>query len=400
MWIHRPSGAMHVVVRRALTAESRNAGEQYERGRAEIDPVHGRVFIGSSDRGLYALRSDDGSTIWRFETMGVVQCEPLYDAGRDTVYFGSHDGALYAVRASDGQLLFRFATGAEVTRKPVLVDGTLFVANGNDTLFALDAANGKTKWQAHRSPALGMEVAGYAGPAFDRGKIYMAFSDGNVTAYDAKDGAERWTPVDLGADAERVAGETPKYLDVDTTPVFDDMKPGVRAVFVASYVGGVSALDSETGSRLWSNDQASGVTDLLLWTEPAHTPNADGPYAGGPAVPERHVLVASSATTGVWGMDPLTGRMLWKNKVPDGGVTAPVPVAGALVVGTTRYGLFLMSPREGLVIDGFDVGTGFAVTPAAFGHRAFAMSNTGIFVGVDVNPPIALGHRGHAWPAP
>jgi len=400
MWIHRASGAMHVVVRRPVTAEARATGEAYERGRAEIDATHGRVFIGSSDRGLYALRSDDGSTIWRFETMGVVQCEPLYDAVSDVVYFGSHDGALYAVRAQDGKLLFRFNTGAEVARRPVLVDHTLYVANGNDTLFAIDKTTGKQRWQVHRSPALGMEVAGYAGPAYDHGRVYMAFSDGTVTAYDPQDGTERWTPVDLAADAERVAGETPKYLDVDTTPVFDDMRPGVRGVFVASYVGGVNALDGESGTRLWANDQVTGVTDLLLWREPAHVPNADGPYAGGPNVPERRILVASSATTGVWGLDPLTGRMLWRNKVPEGGITAPVPVAGALVVGTTRYGLFLMSPREGLVIDGFDVGTGFSVTPAAFGNHAFAMSNTGIFVGVDIDPPVSRGRRGHRWPAP
>jgi len=99
-------------------------------------------------------------------------------------------------------------------------------------------------------------------------------------------------------------------------------------------------------------------------------------------------LLASSATTGLVGLDPFTGRVVWRNKVPEGGVTAPVPIAGAILVGTTRYGLFLLSPRNGKVIDGIDLGTGFAQTPAAFAGRAYVMSNAGTLLGLGVEPPL------------
>jgi outer membrane protein assembly factor BamB len=390
LWYSHRSGAMHITLRRPLTAGPRVVGEEYERGRPEIDPLGGRVFVGSSDHGLYALRAGGGSTIWRFETLGIVQSEPLYDSETDQVYFGSHDGALYAVRASDGKLAWRFNAGAEVAKRPVRVGETLYVANGADQLFALDRHTGKQRWTVHRTSALGMEVAGYAGPTYDSGKIYMAYSDGNVAAYDARDGSEKWTPVDLAADAEHAAGgEAPRYLDVDTTPVVDDgPSASARVVYVASYAGGVVALDAETGGRVWTNDKATGVTDLVLWREPAHEASPHGPYAGGPMVPERKVLLASSASSGLWGLDPASGRMLWRNKVPEGGIGAPVPVAGAIMVSTTRYGMFLMSPVNGRVIDAFDVGTGFAQTPAVFGHRAYALSNGGTFVGIHVEPPV------------
>ena len=88
------------------------------------------------------------------------------------------------------------------------------------------------------------------------------------------------------------------------------------------------------------------------------------------------------------GLDPFTGRVLWRNKVPEGGVTAPVAYAGGILVGTTRYGLFLMSPRNGKVIDGFDLGSGFAQTPAAFAGRAYVMTNAGTFLGIGVTPPL------------
>jgi outer membrane protein assembly factor BamB len=119
-FVQRPNGALAVVYQRELLAQSRIAGEPYERGQAEVDPHGKRVFVGSSDRGLYALRAEDGSVIWRFETLGFVQSAPLYDRSENVVYFGSNDGALYKVKADDGELVWRFMTNAEVARRPVL----------------------------------------------------------------------------------------------------------------------------------------------------------------------------------------------------------------------------------------------------------------------------------------
>ncbi len=389
LWFHHSSGAIHVLVRRQLTIPGLTSGEDYERGRPALDPEHNRVFIGSADYGLYAVRATDGSSLWRFQTLGPVQSEPLYDAELDVVYFGSNDGALYAVNARDGSLRWRFATGAEVSRSPVITDEMLFVANGADQLFALDRRTGKQRWNVHRTSALGMEVAGHAGPMVLRGKVYMAFSDGHVGAYDASDGTERWTPVDLSAEAEQGAGgEAPRYLDVDTTPVADELPSG-RVIYVASYAGGVFALDADSGARVWVSEKAVGVTELTLWREPAHAPSSFGPDRGGPIVPARKLLLATSSVSGLWALDPTTGKQLWRITIPEGGMTAPVALAGALLVGTTRYGLFVLSPLDGRSMDGLDLGTGFAETPAAFGDRAYTMSNAGTFLGVQVEPPIA-----------
>ncbi len=388
-WYNRPSATMHVFIHRKLAVEGRTNGEDWERGKPEIDAEHDRVFVPSSDHGLYALRAGEGSTIWRFETAGLVQSEPTYDREMDYVYFGSNDGALYCVRAQDGKLIYRFDTGAEVSRKPIRNGETLYFSNASDFLFAIDRRTGKQKWQVHRTPALGMEISGHAGPSYDpvTGLVYMAFSDGHVIAYDGRDGAEKWTPVDLSAEAEQAGGEAPRYLDVDTTPVIDEHPQG-HVVYVSSYAGGVYALDANTGSRVWSNDKAIGVTDLTLFEEGAHQPNPNGPDKGGPTVPAKKILLASSATTGLIGLDPYTGRALWRNKVPEGGITAPTPMAGAILVGTSRYGLFLMSPRNGKVIDGIDLGTGFAMTPAAFAGRAYVVTNAGTLIGVGVAPPL------------
>ena len=84
----------------------------------------------------------------------------------------------------------------------------------------------------------------------------------------------------------------------------------------------------------------------------------------------------------------IDGHDLWRRSLPEGGVSAPVPVAGALLVSTTRYGLFLFSPLDGAVIDGLETGSGFAMTPAASGRRAFVMSNQGALLGLHVDGPV------------
>ena len=397
LWFARPSGALSVFVRRELSIESKERGERYQHGKAAIDGKSHRVFIGAADHGLYALRAGDGETIWRFETLSSVQSEPIYDEELDMVYFGSHDGAFYAVRAFDGALVFRFDTGAEVGRAAVRRGETLYVANANDTLFAIDRRTGKERWRARRNPALGMEIAGYAGPTIAGDLVYFAFSDGNVTAYDATTGQERWSPVDLAVDGESAEGEGAKYLDVDTTPAMATHPQG-PVVLVAAYATGVYALDAQTGARVWWNDQMTGVTDLMVYREGAHVApeamrtaaDAQGaipPGATAPLQPARQVVVVSSASTGLAGLDAETGRTLWRNKVPEGGITAPVQWEGALAVGTTRYGLFLVSPLNGKVIDGMDLGPGFSETPSVLGARLYTLTNAGTFLGVHVLAP-------------
>lgn len=379
-WYHRPGWVLSVTNRREVTVGETVNGEEYERGKPELDVKKNRVFVGSADRGLYALRAEDLSLIWRFQTLGPVQCEPLYDPGEDVVYFGSNDGALYKVKAETGELIYRFSSASEVARRPVLSGGMLYFTNANDTVVAIDPKTGELRWTQHRTPAFGMEIAGHAGPAVTQGKVIVPFSDGRVVAYGTEDGKERWA-IDLAGEAESASSEAVKYLDADTTPVVAQTSQGALA-YVGTYAGGVYGLDVSSGARVWGNERIRGVSEIALFSEPPHKPKD-----GGSTIPGRRMLLAASGTSGLWALDLEDGKEIWHRSLPESGVSMPVQIAGAIAIGTTRHGLFLVSAVDGAVIDGLDNGSGFFSSPAAFGRRLFALTNSGHLLSVHLDAP-------------
>lgn len=421
-WFERPSHSLHLTFRTSVTAQSRRDGEAYERGQIELDPIHRRLFVGSSDQGLYCLDARDGSQLWRFETVGHVQSAPLYDPSEESLYFGADDGALYKVDASNGDLRYRFATNSEVSERPVLSKGRLYFVNANDSVVAIDAKTGKMLWNQHRAPVPGMQLAGNAGLLVWGNRVYVGFSDGMVVAYDATTGAERWQPIDLAAEADQSLGGAPEHFDVDTTPV-PDMIDGSPVIYVASAQGGLFALDAESGSQVWHNPSVIGSTQLLLWDEPKRksaardaddagdagdagdaTPrsvqtNDDGIANNGERSPSsdeqataqstrsRKLLIAATGASGLWAIEPTDGSVVWRSRLPDGGVTGPVPVSGALLVSASQLGLYLVSPREGRVIDGIHIVEGISALPVARGNHAFALTNTGEVLGIHVAAP-------------
>ncbi|GAC1554254.1 MAG: hypothetical protein NVS3B10_15700 [Polyangiales bacterium] len=394
MWLHRPSWALHVTFRRLLVAEQGLAAKTgLEKGVPAIDPQHGRIFVGTSDRALYALRAGDGSTLWRFQTAGTVQCEPAYDEELDTVFFGSDDAGMYAARARDGKLRWRYATGAEVQKRPIVVvrpNGKKIVVfvNAADSVFAADAQTGQPLWKRVRTPALGLEVSGHAGVAVDHDRVYAAFSTGKVVAYDVDTGQDKWPEVDLSAPTGAGQDNSAQtYFDVDTTPVVH----GDR-VFVASVMTGVYALDATGAAQIWKRPEAQGVSWLTYWSEPAHTDPTTKV-----TLPERALLIAGSGTTGLWALDPKSGEVRWRAKAPRGAFSHPVVLGGALLVTSSKLGLYLFDPLHGQPIDGIDPGTGFSGGAASYENRAFVVDNAGVLLGIDVTPPSDGPRTAKTW---
>src|SRR5438045_9251249 len=90
----------------------------------------------------------------------------------------------------------------------------LLVASQSETLFAIDRATGKWKWQYRRDAPPGFTVRGTSTPVVQGGVVYMGFADGYLVALKLSDGAPKWQR-NLST-----CGGLP-FLDADATPIVD-----------------------------------------------------------------------------------------------------------------------------------------------------------------------------------
>ena len=70
------------------------------------------VYVGSSDRNLYAVDARTGTKIWIFPTGGSVFSSPTVTDG--LVYVGSGDGNMYALNARTGATIWKCPTGGSI----------------------------------------------------------------------------------------------------------------------------------------------------------------------------------------------------------------------------------------------------------------------------------------------
>ena len=130
---------------------------------------------------------------------------------------------------------------------PVVRDGVLYIASGNDDVFALDGATGSLIWE-HRS---GLEqnistvCCGWAnrGVAVADGKVFLGQLDGTFVALDAKTGSLLWqTQVGRWQDGYTITSPPLYYKGV----IYTGISGGDREAR-----GKLTALDAKTGKELW-----------------------------------------------------------------------------------------------------------------------------------------------------
>jgi outer membrane protein assembly factor BamB len=355
-----PQRALRLLWRRSVADRLTLPFRPIERSTPALDPERDRLFIGSSDEHLYALRASDGSTLWRFKTRGAVASEVTYDAAGGTVIFGTEDGFVYALDAETGHKKWHANARGEVRRRPILGAEAVYVASGSDLVMALDKDSGHRLWVYKREPAEGFAVEGYSGVALDGRRIFAGFSDGTVAALDASEGTALWER-DTAADLEPADEEStaPQYLDVDTTPVVAD-----GTVYVASHAAGVYALDERGGGVRWRRDDVQGVSGLAL--------------AGGE-------LFAASSRNGIVALATESGETHYRISLPPSTFTVPIVARDLLLVGSSDGGnLYAISRPLHEVVTVVNPGFGWNASPSALGRRAFALSNGGVVYSFEI----------------
>jgi outer membrane protein assembly factor BamB len=132
----------------------------------------------------------------------------------------------------------------------------VFLGDDRGVLRAVDANNGKVRWQAYTAGAI------FQSPAVWEGRVYVGSADGRVYAFEAATGRRLWTF--RAAPADRwipVYGKLHSTWPVAGGVVVDN---GVlyAAAGIANYDGThVYALDAITGKLKWHNDSSGSLSE-------------------------------------------------------------------------------------------------------------------------------------------
>lgn len=228
-------------------------------------------------------------------------------------------------------------------RAPVAVRGKLLIATtANNKVVALDKDTGQVRWTKGRAKPAGLTVLGHASPVVTDNRVYAAFSDGYVAAYELKSGKELWKQPLSIFDAD--------FKDANATPILFN-----NVLYAASYSDGIAALDAQTGKVLWKID-APAVTSMAL---------ADGQ------------LFAASADGYIWGLQPGDGQLVFRTRLDEGPALGLQYSKGRLVLTGGESGLIVLSAQNGAPLQATALGSRAISAPAINGEEIALLTSAG-----------------------
>ena len=152
------------------------------------------IIIGSCDKKLYALNTENGSLKWYYITEGCVISDPLVDNG--TVYFGSGDNYIYSINAGNGSLIWRFKANGLLRQRPVVYNGILYAFVRDLSIgYAINTADGSLCWRENACDDLTGFALGDVRPVITGGNKLWCIDVQNTKAgyLDPTNGNLEWT---------------------------------------------------------------------------------------------------------------------------------------------------------------------------------------------------------------
>lgn len=209
--------------------------------------VDNAVVVANAIDGVVKYDAVTGKELWRIQVDGGV--EGGVSIADQRVYFGGGDGNVVAVDLQTGKELWRFAGRAEILSAPTATGDRVYVQTGADVVIALERESGKLAWIYNRQMTANLSIRSTSQPTVHQDRVYAGFADGFVVALRARDGAMQW---------ERKLGKSPRFRDVDATPVIRGQR-----LFTASFDGSLVALNLESGEVSWQVE-LGGYTPVRL----------------------------------------------------------------------------------------------------------------------------------------
>lgn len=305
-----------------------------------------RVFVGNTDGTFYSLDARDGSTRWRAgvgdsylaapDVVSLANDEGPIDA---TVAFVGGSDRITAFNAREGVELWSLEAGRYVSGPGILPARdastrdrtTVFVSSSNETVYALDAHDGRELWSSTvEGVATLPTVAQPFDTPSDRPGHTVFLGSGlaesrGLSALAAADGSLRWH---LGTENDVVA-----------SPAVVDERMAVAAggtVFAGDRAGAVYAVDARDGSLRWSADTDGAVTAPPVVADTSGTEWSNG--AG-------NTLFLGSWDGNAYGFETDTGNARWVFRTDAEVGCSPTITDGTLYIGNHAGQMYAIGGR-------------------------------------------------------
>ncbi len=249
-----------------------------------------------------------------------------YDGGR--IYATSGLGDVAAMDAKTGAELWRVRPGGPLRGAPTIANDNVYVISQDNQLYALNPADGKTRWTGSGTLE-SAGVFGAAAPAAASGTVVAGFSSGELTAYRYENGRVVWQDA---LSRTSISTTVSTISDIDANPVID-----AGRVYAVGQGGRMVALELNTGQRVWEINVA-GIS----------TPWVAGEWVF--VVTDQAQLLAIARTTGKvkW----MTQLPRWRDVEDKKGAVrwvGPVLAGDRLILANNRGQITHVSPVDGSV---------------------------------------------------
>ena len=198
---------------------------------------------------------------------------------------------------------------------PIVIDGVLYLATGNDDIFALDATTGRIlwQWQSQIPRDIATICCGWAnrGVSSGMGMIYAGLLDASVVALDQKTGKQVWRmQLEDYHNGYTITAATRFYDGM----VFTGISGGEFGIR-----GRVYALDARTGKEIWRFYTVPGPNDIGGDSWPSDGVSylhGGGAVWQAPAIdPESGLMYFSTGNAGSWRGDERPGDNLFTSSI-------------------------------------------------------------------------------------
>lgn len=271
----------------------------------------GKVFATTGFGKVFALDMTTGNIVWDYDLKAPIRIAPTVN--NDLVIVQTLDNGIYTLKTNDGSLLWKDKTESENT---IMIGGAapayspdkdlIVAAFSNGQLQAYKASTGTALWtewlaSATSTEALSEITSIKANPVIDGDRVFAVGYNAPLVAIDIRTGVKLWQKEIAAASQPWVAGEF---------------------LFVLTNDGDLAALNKQNGKIVW--------TTIIPY---AKGDDRIGVFTSGPVLANDALLVASSNGK-LFSVSPYNGRIMGIADIEEGVETSPVMVKETLLITT------------------------------------------------------------------